>query len=557
MVIEKIKNKRAQTRVSQPPRLLEETIDQAPEAIEKEKRRGIARFGQPFEEGDSASVIELQKIADELQTSLLDPLSDVASDSEHRLTDFTDLVDAADMCRDQTVQALLDLRKRLLKAKSNSTSNGNGNGSTVSMPPTESTPRASMTQDQPRMMRSETSPMVPQSDSTRRPFSPTVKNSRSWAREYSTSREASGEDDATSGADEAPAPQTRKSRGSLLQFLRHHRTTSGGHDSKPIPQLSPPAEEPSRQFSTATIPYRPSTQSDMNELPPPYQTPPQASSQQKQDWETNGGEIWSQKPHVDRRETLSIAPDANYPSMPPLSPAITQRTNSTLTAIVPTPNPENDYLGYCKAAWKLQNGDRKGALQKCKETDAWSRHPGASAATYLACTHNKCAFRSTVTAEGIWERAWNVPSKGLKFRWVFLAKSHVTQKVAVKNNFAFQCLFCCFLGEKGKIYHGLTNYLDHISNEHRGRNLGEVILYKTLCINDHEAADDEEFDINLWPSSAEHPVDPKVLESSYDEPFPEFTRRATEANDSLFNEPWNEGLSDFHYGGDMDRTELE
>lgn len=42
-------------------------------------------------------------------------------------------------------------------------------------------------------------------------------------------------------------------------------------------------------------------------------------------------------------------------------------------------------------------------------------------------------------------------------------------------------------------------YLDHISAEHRGKPLGDVIEYKTRCIGNRIADDKELFDINIWP----------------------------------------------------------
>lgn len=41
---------------------------------------------------------------------------------------------------------------------------------------------------------------------------------------------------------------------------------------------------------------------------------------------------------------------------------------------IPVATPDNDFLGFCKGAWKLQNGDQKGSMKKCSEADAWSRN---------------------------------------------------------------------------------------------------------------------------------------------------------------------------------------
>ena len=115
------------------------------------------------------------------------------------------------------------------------------------------------------------------------------------------------------------------------------------------------------------------------------------------------------------------------------------------------------------------------------------------------------------------------------------------------------------------MYHGVDLYLDHINDQHRGQRLNDVVLFKTGCVNDRIAEDGEEFDINLFPgygngvnsgSPEEKKSDPHWLS---DELLMGDPNKSEGRDDSMFsaNEPWNEGLSDFHYRGEYDRTELE
>ena len=114
-IIQKIKVKRSQKRAAPPSRLLEESIDQAPTDIEREKQRGIQRFGKAFERGDTVAVIALQQITIELQSSLLEELRNAAFDDA--VTDFRYLVDVADAERDKTMNTLIQLRQRLLASE--------------------------------------------------------------------------------------------------------------------------------------------------------------------------------------------------------------------------------------------------------------------------------------------------------------------------------------------------------------------------------------------------------------------------------------------------------
>lgn len=152
----------------------------------------------------------------------------------------------------------------------------------------------------------------------------------------------------------------------------------------------------------------------------------------------------------------------------PYSHSISSSTSARTTNAVPTATPDNDYLGFCKSAWKLQTGDRKGAMEKCKEPLAWSMYNASAMPQYLKCRHSKCSFRSSFVspnANTIYNKVISHPAKGLKLRWRFLAKSHVPQKFTLGNRYAFKCLFCVYGGRSGcaGVYVGEEYYLDHIA----------------------------------------------------------------------------------------------
>lgn len=223
--------------------------------------------------------------------------------------------------------------------------------------------------------------------------------------------------------------------------------------------------------------------------------------------------------------------------------------------MLPTPTPENNYLGFCKNAVRLQNGD-KTALEKCSE-HSYSRS-GYSSVTvnYLACKSSKCSFMGQLRADKIWERVWRDEKLGVRWRWAFLAKSHVQQKQAKGQQYAYQCLFCTFSTGKGGVYHGTRMYMQHVAT-HRG-DIGEVLKYKAGCINDHACEEDEEFDINLLPIEASRDREASKVVSDDLMGLGMFPPKPEPADSVVgANEPWNEGLSNFHYGGDVDPTELE
>ncbi|KAF2207402.1 hypothetical protein CERZMDRAFT_102494 [Cercospora zeae-maydis SCOH1-5] len=621
-ILDKIKKKRALKRAPPPPRLLEESIDQAPDEIEREKQRGLARFGKAFQEGDYTAIIQLQQVTIQLQASLLEKLRNAAFDDDHAITDFTYLVDAADGGRDKTIAVLHEFKQRLLNGTSREEFHSSSpNSSKSNLTPVQTPPGDPATKTKTERPLS----LPPQHKSVPKPAEAgNLKKHPTWSRDFSpTGSDDGGE--TVSGADEI-VEQRHKKRNSLLHFLKHTRTNSSTDKHGITVAIS---EEPPRSNGTNTpvgqLPFRPpaddhttATSSSAAANTRDRATTSSSNSGNSareprftyEEWEDNPSEIWGSRPHSDRRETIAVAPnsqrDDDHPNAlhrqishtssghgQPPSPVLTNRTNSMAPSfasfggamaagfgapLYPTatqssmaivqPTPDNDYLGFCKAAWKLQNGDKKTSFGAHKQVEPWSRHPGAYAAapSYLACTHGKCAFRSNSShhdIEVVWNRCFTSEAKGIKFRWKFLAKSHVMQKVVVKSNFSFKCLFCAFQGTQGGggVYHGIDYYLDHVNETHRGTRMNDVVLYKTGCIVDRIAEDTEAFDINLWPASAGAATadsSKKKTEWRNDDPMTGDPYREGR-DDSVFSasEPWNEGLSDFHYHGAFDRTDLE
>jgi len=230
--------KRSQKRAAPPSRLLEESIDQAPTDIEREKQRGIQRFGKAFERGDTVAVIALQQITIELQSSLLEELRNAAFDDA--VTDFRYLVDVADSERDKTMNALIQLRQRLLASEPI--------GNELSLSPTSTS--TSMATAPPGRQRA--SLPLPASHSS--PPTNELRPTQTWAQSnHAASRDASGEEDAASGAETVPRKQ--KHRASLLGIFRHRTSSHGGGSGAQTPTVvTNGGQEPPRPVSPTHMP---------------------------------------------------------------------------------------------------------------------------------------------------------------------------------------------------------------------------------------------------------------------------------------------------------------
>lgn len=177
---------------------------------------------------------------------------------------------------------------------------------------------------------------------------------------------------------------------------------------------------------------------------------------------------------------------------------LTNLPSSQLSEL-PKPNRKNNYLGFCKCAWKLQGGEEKAFV---KSSD-WSQRSANSSTYSLACDRMHCKFKSPHKSSGnpnvIWNKLVVNETLGIKYRWSFLAKSHVTQKTVESDDYSYQCQFCVFMGIQVSVMN-LDMLLEHISVEHRTQGMSDVILDRTSCVSDRICRDGEKFDINLFPT---------------------------------------------------------
>ena len=91
------------------------------------------------------------------------------------------------------------------------------------------------------------------------------------------------------------------------------------------------------------------------------------------------------------------------------------------------------------------------------------------------------------------------PATGIKYRWMFLAKSHIPKKDGVSKSMGFGCVFCCVeLDACAPVLHSVNDFMSHLAS-HRGvDHVGLLGMMK--CVTGRVADDGEDFDINIPPS---------------------------------------------------------
>ena len=160
------------------------------------------------------------------------------------------------------------------------------------------------------------------------------------------------------------------------------------------------------------------------------------------------------------------------------------------------PSASNNYGGFCEGAWRMQIGDRQGGMKRRQDVG-----PGASTYYFWKCMSKQCAFSGsmygTKKAPSFDTRVRKSKS-GIRFRWSFLAKSHVAQAKVVNGQYNYGCIFCCTGPEATPVFGGIDTLLEHLLT-HKGQGIPAQVLQRAGCVVDRLAGDDEEFDLNVPP----------------------------------------------------------
>lgn len=436
-VVANFKDKRRATKTEQ----LELSLARSPLAVEDARDSGVEKFGQAFANGDQIAREALKDVLIDLQSSLLTQLASLADSND--VVDFSTLVEISDLGRRKSVGALWELYTRMAAA-------------------------AAIGQH-PYMLQSP----------------PGYSNN----------------------------VFTGKRQGKATQVVPHGVKSDKRHawqlSSLPYRQRDEKIESSlDRQLTVETISTAASSKS-LNRWRRPFQLNPSRSS-------TMHGQSLSQPRVGEIRDRETCSPQSNTspeftgeafgleanPWEQVQSPSIID-TNDALSIVKPPaplttfnwPSPMNGYGGFCQGAYYLQAGLHKDGVKLrnasiAKTGESW----------YWGCRNSKCVFESPACKIGK-EFSFDdsvYQFQGLRYRWAFLAKSHVALGRSKNKVYNYRCIFCVLQGKGSPIVTSIRSLLEHIV-QHRGQPMDESILAKTLCINARLAAEKEYFDINLPP----------------------------------------------------------
>ncbi|KXG48558.1 uncharacterized protein PGRI_024280 [Penicillium griseofulvum] len=208
-----------------------------------------------------------------------------------------------------------------------------------------------------------------------------------------------------------------------------------------------------------------------------------------------------------RQGSFSAASTASTDSTPS-NPSTQSSTDRSAEATRPRwpPSKSNNYLGFCKGAWKVHTGFRGFRIYTEPGTGYYTQQ------SWLRCAH--CAFEAPMVPnsssrnpqfEG---RVRTHQASGVRYRFGFLAKSHVHCKRDAASHFApntprgaFCCVFCCATAHGStQVYGNLDTFMAHLAEQHWTIERGTLAVLPSIRrVVGRLAPDSEEFDVNILP----------------------------------------------------------
>ncbi|KAJ9267163.1 hypothetical protein DTO212C5_6081 [Paecilomyces variotii] len=468
-LVKRIKEKReAKRRKSAEQKIqdLERSLASGPPAVQTQYDSNFRRFGTRYEQGDQIAREQMKDIIIKLQMALLKSLSGASNGDVE--VDFAVLQMVSEDSRFSAIRALYELYQRMEAAAPIRV----GPGAMLipgAMDPQFINPFSSSLTDQ---LPSIAEPQCPAPGRRTASFSSFFASKR---RSLSGLLPSSRQSRITpvseiDGGDSIP--RRNDDNPSLLQMPeqrdRERRTTARRQTlSSYADQLLPPEED------------NPWTKEDSSE--DEYSSPP--SSHQ-----SGSDQVWGDHPQ-DPPFHGGESPSKEESS---LNGTIAVLSGVSITLYLPCE--ANKFAGFCKGAGKLQNGDKNAFRKATRPAGMYNDIPFWQC---RSCPYEGLMVGGAAKSTRAFDHSVHThEDTGIRYRWVFLAKSHVTKKI-------FGCIFCCAERKtQCEKFKDLSLFMDHLLQKHRHAVPGmEALLYRTKCILGRVADDAEDFDINIPPET--------------------------------------------------------
>ena len=197
-------------------------------------------------------------------------------------------------------------------------------------------------------------------------------------------------------------------------------------------------------------------------------------------------------PSSHRSSTYSSTQSQHDHSIRPNITSAATIPSPTVSTLVGRPSKANQYWGFCKGSWTIREDWRKGLHVQVLPSGMFGTE------SVWRCKH--CTFDGPIFGD---KKPYSVdpnvhkdPATGVRYTWLFLAKSHVRKKMlSSTGEGGFGCVFCVGEGRPTGIFGSEAVLFRHVFDEHRG--MGDDMAAKGKCVLGRVAEESEDFDINI------------------------------------------------------------
>ncbi|KAF2815404.1 uncharacterized protein BDZ99DRAFT_472681 [Mytilinidion resinicola] len=274
----------------------------------------------------------------------------------------------------------------------------------------------------------------------------------------------------------------------------------------PAPQVSSPPLSPSPSALQISNPFSPKT-------PPASSTPTSPSALSisapfSPNSNTRSPNTFSTGSHISNVPSYG---SSNRPSLISTMSNITRSTTSSSSTSTPStinatnmmagrPCKQNNYWGFCKGSWGVREEIKKGLSVQTRPEGLYNT------VSVWQCKH--CLFQGDTfqvaipgkkKKEVIVDPNIHTSAVGIKYRFIFLAKSHVKRKSSsvisgTGGECSYGCVICCAEGKSTSVFGNVNTLMNHIFNSH-AKGMTEEVQRSTKCVVGREPEPGEQWDV--------------------------------------------------------------
>jgi hypothetical protein len=159
----------------------------------------------------------------------------------------------------------------------------------------------------------------------------------------------------------------------------------------------------------------------------------------------------------------------------------------------------NNYWGFCKGSYAIREEPKKGLNLR---TQPLGMYATREIWECTACTFKGSTFLAPHPTKKnkeitIVDPRTYTSESGVKYKWIFLAKSHVKKKAgdsqAEESNYG--CMFCSLMDEVSSVYGGVETLMNHIKTVHGVKRMSEGVKKKAKAVVGRMPEKGDEWDV--------------------------------------------------------------